>query len=46
VAEVADSLAWNLNTEVHEIIKGAVLEAAAETLGAIDELAPKKITHD
>jgi len=45
-AQVADCLAGNFDAEVHKVVKGAVLKAAAETLRSIYELALEKICHN
>ena len=43
--QISDSLAWDLNTQVHEVIECQVLEPTAQALGAVDQLTLKEICH-
>lgn len=45
-AEVADCLARDLDTKIHEIVKGAILMTTAEALCAINELTLEQVRHD
>ena len=43
MTQKADSFPWNFYTQIHEVVKGEVFVATAETLGAINELAFKEV---
>lgn len=45
-AKETNGLPRNLHAQVHEVVKGAVLKAAAETLRAVYQLAFEEVRHD
>ena len=44
--EEAHGLTWYLNAQIHEVVEGAVLEAAGEAGSSIDELPLEQVRHD